>query len=170
MAEKSPATQRISDDAVLLATCKNWQQWFSQLDLDGCKKMTHKDIVALLAKKYTLPPWWSQMVCVIYEQANGLRAGHEKPEGFEISVSKTIALPRANVFAAWHDEKLRRLWLNNIIVIRKATPVKSLRITWSDGVTNLSVELVAKGEEKTQVVVQHQKLPGAQAADEMKLF
>jgi hypothetical protein len=157
MAEKSSAPQRIGDDAVAQATGKNWQQWFSQLDLDGCKKMTHKDVVALLVKKFALSSWWSQMVCVTYEQARGLRAVHLKPEGFEISVSKTIALPRANVFAAWHDEKLRRLWLKNIIVIRKATPDKSLRIIWSDGLSSLSVELYVRTVQKTQVVVQHQK-------------
>jgi uncharacterized protein YndB with AHSA1/START domain len=170
MPEKTSPSQRIGDEAITKATGKNWEQWFHVLDATGCKKMTHKEIVNWVSQQQAAGGWWSQMITATYEQAHGIRAVHEKPEGFEISVSKTIALPRAVLFAAWHDNKLRKLWLKNVIVIRKATPDKSLRITWSDGVTSLSIEMVEKTEEKTQVVVQHQKLPDAQAAEEMKLF
>ncbi|MGB8338283.1 MAG: SRPBCC domain-containing protein [Burkholderiales bacterium] len=170
MAAKSGMQQRIGDEAVFNATGKTWQEWFDLLDKSGCKKMPHKDIAALVAKKYAMPAWWSQMVAVTYEQSRGIRQAHEKPQGFEISVSKTIHLPRALVFNAWHDNKMRRQWLKNEIAIRKATPEKSLRITWSDDMTSLSVEFVAKGEGKTQVVVQHKKLADAKTAKKMKLF
>ena len=33
------------------------------------------------------------MIAVTYEQACGLRDKHEKPQGFEISVSRTIDAP-----------------------------------------------------------------------------
>ena len=42
--------------------------------------------------------------------------------------------------------------------IRKATPKKSLRVTWGDGRTSLNVSFQAKGAGKSQVVVQHVKL------------
>jgi uncharacterized protein YndB with AHSA1/START domain len=170
MAEKSIATQRIGDEAVANATGKNWEQWLALLDRADCKKMTHKEIVALIAEEYAMSSWWSQMVAATYEQSRGLREVHENPQGFEISVSKTINLRRELLFTAWNDHKLRHVWLKNIIVVRKATPEKSLRITWSDGVTSLSVELNSKGENKTQVVVQHQKLADAKTAEEMKVF
>jgi hypothetical protein len=153
MTEKSASMQREGDDAVIKATGKNRQQWFGLLDRAGGKKISHKEIVAQLSENHSVSPWWSQTVTVACEQSRGLRAAHENPQGFEISVSKTINLPRGLLFTAWNDHKLRHMWLKNIIEIRKATPEKSLRITLSDGVTSLNVELNDKGESKTQVVV-----------------
>mgnify|MGYP003551269970 FL=1 len=118
MTENPVASQGIGDDAVAKATGKDWKQWFELLDRAVCKKMTHQEIVAWVVRQRAISDWWSQMVAVTYEQSRGLRAVHEKPQGFEIGVSKTINLSRAMLFTAWHDEKLRRLWLKNIIVIR----------------------------------------------------
>jgi hypothetical protein len=53
-------------------------------------------------------------------------------------------------------------------VIRKATPEKSMRITWSDGKTRVSVNFYAKGEAKSQVALEHEKLPDAKAVAKMK--
>ena len=43
--------------------------------------------------------------------------------------------------------------------MRKATPEKSMRITWEDG-TSVEVYFAAKGEKKSQVAIQHRKLAG----------
>jgi hypothetical protein len=40
---------------------------------------------------------------VAYEQVRGLREKHEKPGGFEISRSRTIAAGVAAAFEAWSD-------------------------------------------------------------------
>jgi uncharacterized protein YndB with AHSA1/START domain len=66
------------------------------------------------------------MIAVTYEQ--GARSGatkHEKPEGFEISVSRTIAAPVSKAFKAWTDEKTRKKWLPADLTIRKATTNKN---------------------------------------------
>jgi len=103
-------------------------------------------------------------------QARGMRAKHQKPGGFEIGRTKTIAAPADAVFAAWSDERRRARWLADPgITIRKATPGKSLRVTWVDGKTSLVVDLLPKGE-KTTVAVQHCKLQGARAAERMKTY
>ena len=47
---------------------------------------------------------------------------------------------------------------------------KSLRITWADGSTSVDVELYPKGEAKTQVTIQHSKLPNATAVKRQKAF
>ena len=77
----------ISSEAVKAKTGKTWAQWFALLDKSRAQAMSHKDIVAVLAGKNGLGPWWRQMVAVAYEQAKGLRDKHEKPDGFEISRS-----------------------------------------------------------------------------------
>lgn len=161
----------ISSEAVRAATGKTWTQWCTLLDKAGGRSMNHKEIVAIVGGKHGVGPWWQQMVTVGYEQAAGLRKKHQKPTGFEISRAKTIAAPSSKVFAAWKSAKLRAAWLSGeAITIRKATAGRSLRITWSDGATNLDVMLYPKGVGKTQITVQHGKLASAKQAEGMKAF
>jgi uncharacterized protein YndB with AHSA1/START domain len=96
---------------------------------------------------------------------------HERPDGFEISTSRTIGAPVRKVFSAWLDPKVRSRWLlDNAIAIHKSTPHKSMRLTWSDGTKSISVAFLFKGPAKTQVAVQHGKLGSAAAARRMKAF
>ena len=169
-ATKAKQSPRMSDDAVKAKTGKAWAEWFKLLDAAGAKKMTHREIVAHLSEKHGVGPWWQQMVAVTYEQARGLRDKHEKPEGYEISVSRTIDAPVGKAFKAWTDEKTRKKWLPANLTIRKATTNKSLRISWEDGKTSLSVNFYPKGDGKSQVVAQHSKLPDAKGAAKMKKF
>ena len=161
---------RMSDEAVEAKTGKSWSRWFKHLDAAGAKKMSHQEIAAHLSEKHGVRPWWTQMVAVTYEQARGLRDKHEKPAGYEISVSRTIGAPISKAFKAWTDEKLRQKWLPSNLTIRKATANKSLRVTWEDGKTSLAVAFVSKGKDKAQVVAQHGKLLDAKAAAKMKKF
>ncbi len=167
---KETFTPRMSDDAVESKTGKNWSRWFKHLDAAGGKKMTHQEIVAHLADKHGVRPWWTQMVAVTYEQARGLREIHEKPSGYEISVSRTVAAPISKAFKAWTDESVRKKWLPAKMTIRKATTNKTLRIAWEDGQTIVAAAFVAKDAKKCQVVAQHMKLPDAKAAAKMKKF
>ena len=54
--------------------------------------------------------------------------------------------------------------------IRKATPNKSLRITWNDGKSSLEINFYSKDDDKSQVVVQHSKLPDAKSSAKMKAY
>jgi Domain of unknown function (DUF4287) len=81
---------RMSDEAVKAKTGKTWKEWFAILDKAGAKKMTHQEIVQLLHTKHDVGPWWVQMVTVTYEQQSGMRQNHERPDGFQISVSRTL--------------------------------------------------------------------------------
>jgi len=160
----------ISSEAVRAKTGKTWVQWFALLDKARAQAMSHKDIVAVLSGKHGLGPWWRQMVAVAYEQAKGLRAKHEKPDGFEISRSKTIKAPVDDVYEAWGNTRRRAQWLPGAkLTIRKATENKILRVTWGDG-SNLEVSLHAKGATKTQIVVQHGKLASARAGAKQKEY
>ena len=161
---------RMSDAAVEAKTGRNWSRWFKHLDAAGAKKMTHQEITAHLSEKHGVRPWWTQMVAVTYEQARGLREVHQKPGGYEISVSRTIAAPIGKAFKAWTDEKTRKQWLPAMLTIRKATTNKYLRITWEEDQTHVSVGFSSKGAHKAQVAAQHSKLPSAKAAAKMKKF
>jgi len=168
MAEKI-LKPRMSDEAVEAKTGKTWSRWFKHLDAAGARKMTHQEIVAHLRDKHDVRAWWQQMVAVTYEQARGLREIHEKPTGYEISVSRTIAASISKTFWAWTDEKTRKQWLPANFTVRKSTTNQTIRITWNDG-TDLVVGFYPKDEAKCQVVAQHGKLKDAKAGAKMKQF
>jgi len=167
-ATKSP---RMSDEAVKAKTGKIWKEWFAILDKAGAKTMTHKEIVNYLSTERGVGPWWQQMVTVTYEQQSGRRAEHEKPDGYQISVSRTISAPLATLYEAFGNQKTRAKWLKEDgLVERKATANKSMRVTWNDRKTSLEVNFYPKGADKSQVVVQHSKLPDARSASKMKKY
>jgi uncharacterized protein YndB with AHSA1/START domain len=163
----------VSSAAVMKATGRTWAQWLTLLDKAGAAKMPHKDIATLLHEQHGIPGWWSQTVTVGYEQARGLRKKHEKADGFAISGSRTIGIPVSRLFEAWQDDRLRRRWLpESPLSIRKATRDKSLRITWDpEGKpSNVDVYFTSKAADKSQVAVQHGRLPSAAAGERMKKF
>jgi hypothetical protein len=171
MRSKSGVAPKISDEGVQAKTGKTWAEWFKILDAAGARKLAHPEIATYLSERHKVPSWWRQMVTVTYEQARGLRQVHEKPGGFEISVSRTLTVPVAKAFAAWEDLKKRRRWLDDAgFTVRKATADKTLRITWVDGNTSLDVYFNSKGEGKCQVAAQHSKLKHAKQADRMKKY
>jgi hypothetical protein len=165
-------TAGVSNNAVLKSTGKTWDQWFKLLDKAKAATMNHKQIAARLNERHgEIGSWWVQMVTVAYEQARGLRQKHQKPGGFEISGSKTINVPVSRLYSAWKDARTRRRWLpDHDITIRKANENKSMRITWSDGATSVSLNFYPKGDEKSQVSLQHGKLKNAAEAEAKKAF
>jgi len=161
----------ISSEAVAAKTGKTWEQWIATLDKAGAKKMTHKEIVAYLHDEHGVGDWWQQMVTVGYEQARGLRARHQTPDGYEASVSKTLAVPISTLYQAWADEAIRVRWLKRkSLAVRKATPSKSVRLTWGSGKSNVDVQFYARGDAKSQVTLQHNKLASADDVAKMKAF
>ena len=161
---------RMSDAAVQAKTGKTWAEWFAILDAAGARKIDHKAIATYLCEQQKVPGWWAQMVTVGYEQERGLREKYQKPSGYAVSGSRTIAVPVAKLYAAWEDKETRARWLKENIVIRKATPGKSMRITWADGQTSVDVNFYPKGGNTTQVTVQHSKLADAKQAERMKAY
>jgi len=162
---------RMSDEAILAKTGKNWKQWFAIIDKAGGKKMTHQEIVKLLTSKHNVGPWWCQMVTATYEQQTGQRAHHQKPNGFEISISRTINKPLSALYSSFDNNDSRSNWLGaDGLVVRKKTKNKSIRVTWKDGKTSLDIQFWPKDKNKSQIVVQHSKLPSAAAATKMKTY
>lgn len=133
--------------------------------------MTHQEIAELLNTKHAVGPWWGQMVTVSYERDRGLRDKHQRPDGYQISVSRTVAAPLNQLYRMFMEEESRAEWLTaKGLVVRTAITNKSLRITWKDKQTSLEIAFSPKGEHKSQVVVTHSKLPDANSAAKMKTF
>ena len=159
----------VSDDAVQAKTGKSWARWFAILDRAGARDMTHKQIVAALAR-YRLGPWWSQMVTVAYEQSRGLRAVHQQSDGFQISKTRTVGVTKARLYDAW-KATARRQWLEDPeLVVSKATRNRSLRIVWVDGHSRLDAYFYSSGRGKSRVTVNHRKLGDSRQAERMKRY
>jgi hypothetical protein len=119
--------QPISNGPVKAKTGKTWKEWFTVLDADGCEGMSHKEIVAVLQEKYRIDDWWQQSVTVAYEQVHGQRLPNQRPDGFQISKSKTIPSGMDAVFNAWSDPKIRSQWLEDPAISRVSSFLRSDR-------------------------------------------
>jgi hypothetical protein len=167
----NPMAPRLSDEAVQAKTGQTWKEWFAILDQAGARQFTHQEIVKYLNAKHAVGPWWQQMVTVTYEQARGLREKHQKPDGFEISISRTIKAALPKVFKSVVNEKTRLTWLPaDGLTIRKATPDKSIRFNRPDGKAGFEISFLSKDNNKSQVVVTCRKLPNANVAAKTKTY
>jgi len=172
MKGKFDQVNRVSSEAVQAKTGKTWDEWITILDQAGARKKSHPEIVAYLREQHGVGPWWQQMVTVGYEQARGKRDLHERPDGFQVSASKTYGVSVAQLYAAWHDEAARQEWMpgRGALKVNKATVNKSIRAVWKDGKTHVDISFFAKGEAKSSVSVQHSQLANARQTERMKAF
>ncbi len=161
----------VSSDAVARRTGKSWAEWFALLDAAGAEGLDHKGIVAVLAQRHGVGPWWQQMVTVAYEKARGMREHQESDDGFQAGISKTLELPLAKLFRFWAEPAERNKWLaDDRFSIHKATASKSIRARWGRGVSRIDVDFCEKGPSKSQVTVQHNRIETSDAAEQMKAY
>jgi hypothetical protein len=160
-----------SDATIKAKTGCTWERWVGALDYLGAKEMSHREIAALVNKKYKVDGWWAQTVTVGYERIKGLRARGQRRDGtYEASKSRTFDVPVTTLFEAWADASVRRRWLDGESVkVRTATAPKSMRLGWSDG-SIIAIGFQAKGKSKSSVAVQHTKLPDRETADRLKQY
>ena len=159
-------------DAILKEkTGCTWERWVKALDRSKAYTWPHRDIAKHVQERYKVSGWWAQTVTVGYERIKGLRAVGQRRDGsFEANKSKTFGVPLARLYHAFDDPRVRARWLPNVnLSVRTAAREKSMRITWPDR-TLLIVGFMAKANGKSQVALQHTKLPDNAAAAQMKQY
>ena len=141
------------------------------LDYHGADKMAHRDIAALVHKKFKIEGWWSQAVTVGYERIKGLRARGQRRDGsYEANKSRTYNVPVATLFAAWSNARVRGRWLDGEIgKVRTSTADKSMRLDGQDR-SIVAVGFWPKGPSKSAVSVQHTKLRDQETATKLKKY
>jgi hypothetical protein len=147
------------DAAVAAKTGRSWAEWVEALDGVGAQQWPHRRIAECVHREFKIGDWWGQTVAVGYERIKGLREIGQRRDGtYEASRSRTLAVPVARVYRAFTDARLRNRWLPGVkLTIRKATPHKSVRISWEDG-TVVEVGFMPKGDARSAVAVAHRKL------------
>lgn len=166
------AAHRPNDEVVVANTGRPLDEWFALLDEWDATKRTHTEIARWLAAEQGVDGWWAQSVTVSYEQARGMRAPGQRADGmFAASASKTVDVGVDELFEAFADETVRERWLGEYeLAVRTVRPGTSITGAWEDGTTRLTISFVAKGESKSQVALDHARIPTAAEADELKTF
>lgn len=161
----------MSDAAVKAATGCTWKRWVDALDYVNAHTWPHWKIAEYVQEKFKVQDWWSQTVTVGYERIRGLREiGQRRGGSYEATKSRTFPVPVARLFAAFAEARPRARWLPGVkLTVRKATPHRSVRITWADE-TSVEVWLTAKGQGRSSAQVQHRKLPSRESATRTKAF
>lgn len=161
----------MSDEAIRRRSGRGWQEWFKLLDESGAAEKSHAEIARWLKQEAGISGWDAQGITVSYERARGRRKVGEGPSGFSASVSRTVNAPVGTLFDAFVKEDVRRRWLPDATLReRTATRPKSARFDWEDGRTRLIAYFTAKGEDKSAVAIEHEKLADAEEAAELKAF
>ncbi len=161
----------VSDERLKEATGHGWEHWFGLLDGWGATARTHTDMARWLGDEHGVPGWWRQTITVGYEQARGLRAPGQHADGWSVTASKTLAVPVERAFDAFLDDALRERWLPGAgMRLRTATAPRTARYDWEDGSTRVNVGFTARGAAKCQVALEHERLPDAETAGEMKTW
>ena len=152
----------VSDAAIQRATGKSWDEWFALLDAWHGTTHNHTEIARHVYETYGIDGWWAQSVTVGYERARGMRALHERPDGFSGNASKTFPVSVERLFAAFVEPDERERWLEDIeLRNRTSQPNKSARFDVLPGDGRLAVTFVARGPDKSAAQLQQERLTDA---------
>lgn len=158
----------VSTDAVARRTGKNWDDWFEVLDSAGAAHLDQRGVVAILAQKHGIGPWWQQMIAVGYESVRSKSDKPAVPEGFQISSTCTLDAPLSRVFRLWNDSGERARWLaDDRFVVRATTADRIIRARWGKGTSQVAVSFSEKSG-RTEVSVEHLQIESRGAADQMQ--
>jgi hypothetical protein len=160
-----------SDEVLKAKTGCTWDRWVGVLDYYKADKMAHRDIAALVNKKFKIDGWWSQAVTVGYERIKGLRAVGQRRDGsYEANKSRTYNVPTETLFDAWANARVRGRWLDGEIgKVRTSAKPKSMRLDGKGG-SIVVIGFWPKGPSKSAVSVQHTKLPDQETATRLKQY
>lgn len=170
-----PATagpvMQVADQTIRDRTGRGWEEWLDLLDEWGAGERDHAEIAAWLEREHGIAQWYGQAVTVGYERARGGREVGEHADGFAITASKTVGVPVERLYDAVVDEVERTAWLEGReLVERTATKPKSARFDWPEGSSRVNAFFDPKGEAKSRVVIEHERLPSAEDASRLKAW
>src|SRR3990170_8584032 len=93
-------------DALVRSTGQDRAEWFALLDEWGAGGREFREIADWLTSEHAVSRWWAQKLIVEYEQERGLRSPGVRPDGtFEVTASKTVAVPVDRLFDAFVDSR-----------------------------------------------------------------
>lgn len=184
---------RVSSASVLKCTGKTWAQWIAVLEKAGARGLEHKEIAALLKKRFKLSAWWQQGVATGYEMHIGKKIEGRNAKGEYATVaSKTLPLSQTGMWKFLETPRGLELWLKPLSdfyfhagesfeiaggiygEVRTLKKPERLRLRWQNedwpkpSVLNLIV--IPRPGQKCVLVFQHDQLPSERAKTAMKNY
>ncbi len=191
MAMKIEKIAKVSAQSVLKGTKKDWDAWIAILDKAGGRTLSHKELVALLKKKYKLSMWWQQGVATGYEIHIGRKAEGRNEKGeFSTMASRTLPIGAKAAWKLLNSGEGLALWLRPMSEfslkpkaqyeieggiygeVRTMKPAVRARMTWWDEdwpkPSVLNIYLIPHHAKKSILVFQHDKLPSERVRLKMR--
>ena len=180
------AEQAVSDETCKAATGRTLAEWHGLIDGRGGVELARRKIGDWLVGELKVDPWWSATITHEYELARGAVEKDGKPRGYTICATKSVKADSPTCYGAFataaaldrwfgprHEAKIEEggHWRNadgNQATVRKATPGKTIRLTWEDeGLTMptpVEIKFAPSGA-KTTVMVTIDRLQTRAEAD-----
>ena len=168
----APAERGPSEAAFAERTGHPWAYWLSLLEAWGAAEQPHPKIVRWLMDEHGVDGWWAQSLTVRYERYIGRRVVGQRSGGvFAVSATKTINAPAEHAFDALIVPTIRGRWLPDLhLEPRRSTPPRYVRFNAGDGSERLTIGVDAKGDDRSTVYVEHERLRDADHVDQMRAF
>jgi hypothetical protein len=165
----------MSQESVIKATGKSWNDWFAYLDEINARQLSHKDIAVLLQEKPGVSGWWAQSITVEYERNIGRREIGQTGEGnFQGAASKTLPGNLDQVFIQWKEyvgqiNEVNKTPFKNPPAVSESPKWRYWRVTLQDG-SKVAAVINQKSTDKVLLAINHEKLGDAKAVEEWKAF
>lgn len=170
-------TKPMNTASIEKATNKSWELWVTELDESGARELSHTELARRLYDQLDgileNHGWWAQGITVAYEQHTGKRVPGQLANGlFELAVSKTVAIPRDNLFqkvVGWFDMQNELHGSEYLKPRSSETPKRSTwRCDFTDG-SKFSATVEGAGD-KSKLILSHTAVPTKLEADNWKDF
>ena len=158
-----------SDATIRRGSGKGWKEWLRILDGWGAIERTHTEIARHVSTELGVDGWWAQAVTVGYERARGMRRTNQRPNGFSVSVSKTVGVDVHTLSRAFTETRMRNRWLEpGVLRVRTSHPGRSARFDVDGGKMLAAAGFTAKGPSKASVAIQFERLPDERAVEQTR--
>lgn len=181
----------VTDAECRTATGRTMKDWFKALEAQDDLATKRRDAINWLHGEMNKDLWWCTTVWVEFERSKGIVNKKDGlGEGYNICVTKTIAAPVKEVYAAFSDPKTLAKWFGpkakaavkdqgtfddgcgNSGTFLRVRADKDLRFTWSNAAaastTQVDVAFADKGKGKTGITLNHQRIQNRDEADGLR--
>lgn len=147
-----------SDEVIRENTGRVWNDWRDLIDAWPGHRDGHGAVASWLQSEHGVAGWWAQAITVGWERITGRRLPHQVSDGtFTANASATITIDAVALREMLLDEDSRPALFPDLEPELRSRPTsKNIRLRFDEGVAEISI--IAKGDGRATVTVQHAKL------------
>ncbi|MCA9196941.1 MAG: hypothetical protein KDA87_05355 [Planctomycetales bacterium] len=159
-----------SDQAILEATGRSWNEWCDLLESWPGHTQGHAKIAKYVQAEYEIGAWWAQSVTVGFERITGLRLPGQMSDGtFTANKSKTVSLDESWLRKLLLDPSERQdLFPGHETELRSKPSSKTIRLAMDDGI--VLIGMTPEKDGRLKIAIQHTKLANSEDAQRWKFY